>query len=84
VRDAQIGLVSGDYVYFAHGFAAEDGKATVASAEYGRTVPAVVRHRNWLGAQFHPERSSEAGARFLEAFLRVPAARPELVEGRLA
>jgi glutamine amidotransferase len=84
VRDAQIGLVSGDYVYFAHGFAAEDGKATVASVNYGRKVPAVVRHRNWLGAQFHPERSSEAGARFLEAFLRVPAARPELAEGRLA
>jgi glutamine amidotransferase len=84
VRDAQIGLVTGDYVYFAHGFAAEDGKTTVASTEYGRRVPAVVRHHNWLGAQFHPERSSEAGGRFLEAFLRAPAARPELVEGRLA
>jgi glutamine amidotransferase len=84
VHDDQMGLVTGDYVYFAHGFAAEDGEATVASTEYGRRVPAVVRHRNWLGAQFHPERSSEAGARFLEAFLRTPAIRPELVKGRLA
>jgi glutamine amidotransferase len=81
VCDEEIGLATGDYVYFAHGFAADDGKATVASAEYGRRVPAVVRHRNWLGAQFHPERSSEAGARFLDAFLRAPAVRPELVEG---
>jgi imidazoleglycerol phosphate synthase glutamine amidotransferase subunit HisH len=29
----------------------------------------VVRSGNWLGAQFHPERSAEAGARFLKAFL---------------
>jgi glutamine amidotransferase len=42
---------------------------TVASADYGRTIPAVVRRFNWLGAQFHPERSGEAGARFLKAFL---------------
>jgi glutamine amidotransferase len=80
VRDSRIGLVSGDYVYFAHGFAAENGKATAASADYGGAVPAVVRYRNWLGAQFHPERSSEAGSRFLEAFLRVPAVRREFTE----
>jgi glutamine amidotransferase len=67
--DGGIGLESGDYVYFAHGFAAEPGEATVASAEYGRGIPAVVRKDNWLGAQFHPERSAAAGSRFLEAFL---------------
>jgi glutamine amidotransferase len=70
VRDPDIGLESGDYVYFAHGFAADSGEATVASADYGREIPAVVRRGNWLGAQFHPERSSEAGARFLKAFLQ--------------
>ena len=70
VRDGTIGLDSGDYVYFAHGYAAEPGEATVASADYGREIPAVVRRGNWLGAQFHPERSSEAGARFLKAFLQ--------------
>lgn len=70
VRDDDIGLASGDYVYFAHGYAADDGEATVASTEYGREIPAVVRKGNWLGAQFHPERSSDAGARFLEAFVR--------------
>jgi glutamine amidotransferase len=69
LREDGIGLTEGDYVYFAHGYAAEAGDATVASADYGRTIPAVVRKNNWLGAQFHPERSSEAGARFLEAFL---------------
>jgi glutamine amidotransferase len=69
VTDPGIGLATGDYVYFAHSFACDDGPATVARASYGRTIPAAVRHRNWLGAQFHPERSGEAGARFLKSFL---------------
>ena len=69
VRDETIGLASGDYVYFAHGYAVDPGDTTVASAAYNREIPAVVRKGNWLGAQFHPERSAAAGARFLEAFL---------------
>ena len=69
VEDEAIGLRSGDYVYFAHSFACDAGPATVARAGYGREIAAVVRKDNWLGAQFHPERSGEAGARFLEAWL---------------
>ena len=70
VREDGIGLRTGDYVYFAHSFAVDAGPATVASADYGREIPAAVRARNFLGAQFHPERSGEAGARFLESFLK--------------
>jgi glutamine amidotransferase len=64
-----VGLAAGDYVYFAHSFACDDGPATAASATYGRAIPAAVRHGHLWGAQFHPERSSAAGARFLTAFL---------------
>jgi glutamine amidotransferase len=63
------GLATGDYVYFAHSFACDDGPHSIAVADYGRPVPAAVRKGNVLGAQFHPERSSAAGARFLAAFL---------------
>lgn len=70
VADPAIGLETGDYVYFAHGFACDGSPAMVASASYGREIPAVVRHRNWLGAQFHPERSADVGARFLKTFLQ--------------
>ena len=69
VRGDGIGLQDGEYVYFAHSFACDAGPETVASADYGREIPAVVRRGNYLGAQFHPERSGAAGARFLEAFL---------------
>ena len=69
VRDDSLGLRSGDYVYFAHSFACDDGPASVAVADYGRPIPAAVRRGNFSGAQFHPERSGEAGARFLESWL---------------
>ena len=69
VRDADVGLENGDYLYFAHSFACDDGPAAVATATYGREIAAVVRQGNWLGAQFHPERSGEAGSRFLARFL---------------
>ena len=68
-RQPGCGIEDGDYLYFAHSYACDDGLATAAVADYGRPVPAVVRHDNWLGAQFHPERSGAAGARFLESFL---------------
>ena len=69
VRDDTTGLEDGDYLYFAHGYACDDGPWTAAAADYGQAVPAVVRRDNWLGAQFHPERSGEAGARFLQRFV---------------
>jgi len=69
VRDESIGLADGAYVYFAHGFACDPGPHSFAEADYGRPIPAVVRAGNFLGAQFHPERSGEAGRSFLEAFL---------------
>ncbi len=69
VRDGSLGLRTGDYVYFAHSFACDPIPETVASADYGREIPAAVRSGNWLGAQFHPERSGEAGARFLRGWL---------------
>ncbi len=70
IDEAQaVGLAANDHVYFAHSFACDDGPATAARATYGRVIPAAVRQGHLWGAQFHPERSSAAGARFLQAFL---------------
>jgi glutamine amidotransferase len=70
VRHPGCGLNDGDYLYFAHGFACDDGPATLAASDYGGAIPAVVRQGSWLGAQFHPERSGTAGAAFLRSFLQ--------------
>ena len=69
VTGDDLGVRSGDYLYFAHGYACDAGPATVATVTYGRELAVIVRKANWLGAQFHPERSGEAGMRFLKSFL---------------
>ena len=67
------GVEDGAYAYFVHGFVCPDGPATVARADYGGPVPAVVRSANRWGCQFHPERSAQAGATILKNFLGLPA-----------
>ena len=58
-----------DYFYFVHGYAAASTSATTAVTDYGVPFSAVVSHANFHGVQFHPERSSSAGARVLANFL---------------
>jgi len=67
------GVKAGEWVYFVHSFVCPDGNATVAYADYGQTVPAVVNSANRWGCQFHPERSTKTGARILKNFLELPA-----------
>lgn len=67
------GVDDGAYAFFVHGFVCPDGPATLARADYGGPVPAVVRSGNRWGCQFHPERSAAAGARILRNFLELPA-----------
>ena len=67
------GIADGAYAYFVHSYACPDGPATLARADYGGPVPAVVRHANRWGCQFHPERSADVGARILRNFLELPA-----------
>ena len=67
------GVEDGAHVYFVHGYVCPDGPATVARADYGGRVPAIVRHGNRWGCQFHPERSGAAGARILRNFMELSA-----------
>jgi glutamine amidotransferase len=63
------GLGDDAYVYFVHSYAAPVGPWTEAVTDYGGDFSAIVRHANFHGAQFHPERSSRAGQRLLANFL---------------
>jgi imidazole glycerol-phosphate synthase subunit HisH len=64
------GISSLDHVYFVHSFALAPNAATIATTDYGGEFAAVVRHGNFCGTQFHPERSSGVGARILANFLK--------------
>jgi glutamine amidotransferase len=56
-----------------HSYAIDMLATTVASSEYGRHFTAIVRDANFMGTQFHPERSGENGARLLANFLTMDA-----------
>lgn len=65
------GLAGGAWMYFVHSFTAhpEDGDLLASADAGGAPVCAVVRRGSVCGAQFHPEKSGAAGARFLANFL---------------
>jgi glutamine amidotransferase len=74
-RDAPLlqGIADDAWAYFVHGYAAPADDVCVAECTHGDTFAAVVQHGRIAGAQFHPERSSTAGARLLANFLRSAA-----------
>ncbi len=58
--------------YFANGFVCrpeDKGVVTAWSEHEGDVFPAIVRRGNVVGTQFHPEKSSEPGLRFIERFI---------------
>lgn len=66
------GLTDGSWVYFVHSYMARpsDGTVVTARSDYGIDVPAVIEKGNYLGTQFHPEKSGSAGRVILDNFLR--------------
>jgi glutamine amidotransferase len=58
-------------VYFVHSFAAAPSPDAIATCTHGEPFAAVVARGLVMGAQFHPERSSAAGARLLRNFLEI-------------
>lgn len=63
------GLSDASYFYFVHSYALAISATTLASAEHARPFAAISAQDNFVGAQFHPERSSAPGSRFLKNFL---------------
>ena len=65
------GLPEQPWFYFVHSYYAPIGPATLASCLHGESFTAVVRQKNFYGAQFHPERSARSGSRLLANFLEL-------------
>lgn len=58
------------YVYFVHSYCldAEDKSIVSARTDYGISIEAAAEHGNIFAAQFHPEKSGEAGLKMLTNF----------------
>lgn len=71
-RDALFAASGLDVAYYANSFACRPDDATrvIAWSTHGSDrFPAAVRNGRCVGVQFHPEKSSAPGRRFVEAFL---------------
>ncbi len=66
-------IAEGSYFYFVHSYyvVAENDSDVLCRTEYGRRFCSVARRGNVRGAQFHPEKSQEAGRRLLRNFLTI-------------
>lgn len=73
MRDSALlaGLPERASAYFVHGYAAPVTADTVAACDHGGVFTAVGQNGLRCGAQFHPERSAETGARILRNFLEM-------------
>ena len=72
-RDALFAASGLDVAYYANSFAcrADDVTRVIAWSTHGRDrFPAAVRRGRCIGVQFHPEKSSVPGRRFVDAFLK--------------
>ena len=63
------GMPEGSHAYFVHSYAASAASDCIASTRHGERFAAVVQRGHIAGAQFHPERSADTGARLLRNFL---------------
>lgn len=67
------GMSAEAYAYFVHGYRVPEGPWTLAACTHGERFSAIVAQGNFMGAQFHPERSAATGARLLANFARLTA-----------
>jgi glutamine amidotransferase len=65
------GIEEGEYFYFVHSFGMPVGDYTIAQCDYGQGFSAAIQSGNYYGVQFHPERSSKAGAQLIRNFLEL-------------
>ncbi len=65
------GIKSGDHFYFANSyhFHCQNEYNELAHVNYGVKICAAIAKDNIFGAQFHPEKSGEAGLKLLKNFL---------------
>lgn len=61
-------LPAESFFYFVHSYALPVSDYTVATAEHEQPFSAIIARENFVAAQFHPERSSKAGALLLRNF----------------
>jgi imidazole glycerol-phosphate synthase subunit HisH len=63
------GIPEKEYVYYVHSFYVPLCDYTIAQSSYPEPFSAALQYKNFYAAQFHPEKSGQAGAQILKNFL---------------
>lgn len=62
----------GEYFYFTHSYVIPEGPFAIAQTTHSVTFPCAVQYKDYaFGVQFHPEKSSDAGAQVLQNFIDI-------------
>jgi len=63
--------IDSPYFYFAHSYSGRpEEDVVIGTTDYYGNFPSVFLKGNTYGTQFHPEKSSDSGMRFLRNFVR--------------
>ncbi|MGS2741736.1 imidazole glycerol phosphate synthase subunit HisH [Sinomicrobium sp. M5D2P17] len=65
------GVKDNEFMYLVHSYYAPRCEETIALTDYEVEYASALHKNNFYGVQFHPEKSSAAGARILGNFLKI-------------
>ncbi|WP_298367365.1 imidazole glycerol phosphate synthase subunit HisH [uncultured Lutibacter sp.] len=65
------GIKEKEYMYLVHSFYVPLNEESIATTNYGIKYASALKEKNFYGVQFHPEKSSKAGAQILQNFLEL-------------
>ena len=65
------GINDNEYMYLVHSYYVEHCAQAIATTKYDVEYASALQHNNFYGVQFHPEKSSDAGAQLLQNFINL-------------
>lgn len=65
------GIDTKQFLYYVHGYYAPNNEYTIATCKYIHSFASVVAKDNYMGVQFHPEKSGRVGSLLLQNFLEM-------------
>ena len=60
-----------EYMYLVHSYYAEHCNETIAATDYEINYASALKHENFYGTQFHPEKSQDYGQQILDNFAKL-------------
>lgn len=65
------GIKEKEYMYLVHSYYVPMNDEAIATTNYGLKYASALQEKNFYGVQFHPEKSSKAGAQIVKNFLEM-------------